>query len=327
MSFFTDFLARRHQQALKQPTLLQQPQQSQMPPVLPNSQQQSPLYNTEKFYSITPTAPAEQPKIDTSNAIGSLAEMLGPTPAEREAQQNRLERGRQQMAMWTGLFDGLRQLSNLYYTAKGARPQQYSDPYKTVDENYNREVKRLDDLAQYQNLYGRQLYNLQRQAGIEEQNRALNEAKIDWYKNRDDVARMKAENDRLKAVRVIKQKDGSLWKFDPFTGNVEELKESDPLYGQYMQSVINRNNRTNTGSSSGGRNGGVGEYEVVETSGVDEKGNKWKKKKRVRISPSGEKSTTEKTTIKPNNNNKKPAKRQPNKGVDVSKLKGFTIRK
>ena len=94
-----------------------------------------------------------------------------------------------------------------------------------------------------------------------------------------------------------------------------------------MQSVINRNNRTNTGSSSGGRNGGVGEYEVVETSGVDEKGNKWKKKKRVRISPSGEKSTTEKTTIKPNNNNKKPAKRQPNKGVDVSKLKGFTIRK
>lgn len=282
-----------------------------------------PINQMRKTVGVTPV---EQPRIDTSNAIGSLAEMLGPTPAEREAQQNRLERGRQQMAMWTGLFDGLRQLGNLYYTAKGARPQQYSDPYKTIDENYNREVKRLDDLAQYRRAYAKTLYDLQRQAGIDEQNRALNEAKIDWYKGRDDVARMKAENDRLKAVRVIKQRDGSLWKFDPFTGNVEELKESDPLYGEYVRSQINRNNRVGTGSGSGSRGGGVGEYEVVETSGIDEKGNKWTKKKRVRISPSGEEKTTEKTTIKPNNNNKKSAKRQANKGIDTSKLKAFSIR-
>lgn len=225
-------------------------------------------------YNKTVEEPKEQPKVDTSNAIGSLAQLLGPTPAEREAQQARLERNRQQMAMWTGLFDGLRQLSNLYFTAKGARPQQYSDPYKTIDENYNREVKRLDDLAQYRRAYAKTLYDLQRQAGIEEQNRALNEAKIDWYKNRDDVARMKAENDRLKAVRVIKQKDGSLWKFDPFTGNVEELKESDPLYGEYVRSQINRNNRVGTGSGSGGRGANNGTYGYRTTTYIDEQGRK-----------------------------------------------------
>ena len=225
-------------------------------------------------YNKTVEEPKEQPKVDTSNAIGSLAQLLGPTPAEREAQQARLERNRQQMAMWTGLFDGLRQLSNLYFTARGAKPQQYSDPYKTIDENYNREVKRLDDLAQYRRAYAKTLYDLQRQAGIEEQNRALNEAKIDWYKGRDDVARMKAENDRLKAVRVIKQRDGSLWKFDPFTGNVEELKESDPLYGEYVRSQINRNNRVGTGSGSGGRGANNGTYGYRTTTYIDEQGRK-----------------------------------------------------
>ena len=278
-----------------------------------------PINQMRKTVGVTPV---EQPRIDTSNAIGSLAEMLGPTPAEREAQQNRLERGRQQMAMWTGLFDGLRQLSNLYYTAKGGRPQQYSDPYKTIDENYNREVKRLDDLAQYRRAYAKTLYDLQRQAGIEEQNRALNEAKIDWYKGRDDVARMKAENDRLKAVRVIRQKDGSLWKFDPFTGNVEELKESDPLYGQYMQSVINRNNRANTGSSSGGRGANNGTYGYKTTTYYDEQGRKITERVPTTNGnqPRGQEQPTRKVTEpKPRNkapqqkNEKKPVQKQTTK--------------
>lgn len=316
MSYFTDLLARRHQQSLTQPTLLQQTQQDPAQPVLPNSQQQSPLYNTEKFYSITPTAPAEQPKIDTSNAIGSLAQLLGPTPAEREAQQARLERNRQQMAMWTGLFDGLRQLSNLYFTARGARPQQYSDPYKTIDENYNREVKRLDDLAQYRRAYAKTLYDLQRQAGIEEQNRALNEAKIDWYKGRDDVARMKAENDRLKAVRVIKQKDGSLWKFDPFTGNVEELKESDPLYGEYVRSQINRNNRVGTGSGSGSRGANNGTYGYRTTTYIDKQGRKITERVPTTNGnqPRGQEQPTRKVT-EPKPSNKAPQKKNEKKPV------------
>jgi len=35
------------------------------------------------------TQQSQQPIIDTSNTIGSLAQLLGPTPAEREAQERR----------------------------------------------------------------------------------------------------------------------------------------------------------------------------------------------------------------------------------------------
>lgn len=193
-----------------------------------------PINQMRKTVGVTPV---EQPRIDTSNAIGSLAEMLGPTPAEREAQQNRLERGRQQMAMWTGLFDGLRQLSNLYYTAKGARPQQYSDPYKTVDENYNREVKRLDDLAQYQNLYGRQLYNLQRQAGLDEMQRESHQATLRWYNTRDEMARLKAENERLKTDQQVATQKARQQQIETKTKQMEELH---PLQKKKLEAVINK---------------------------------------------------------------------------------------
>lgn len=262
MSYFTDLLARRHQQSLTQPTLLQQTQQEPAQPVLPNSQQQSPLYNTEKFYSITPTAPAEQPKVDTSNAIGSLAQLLGPTPAEREAQQARLERNRQQMVMWTGVFDGLRQLANLYYTSKGARPQQYSDPYKTIDENYNREVKRLDDLAQYRRAYGQQLYNLQRQGDLDNMKRESHQAMLRWYDTRDEMARLKGENDRLKTEQQIATQKARQQQIEART---KQLAELHPLQKKKLQAVIKKYyHDAERPYSSGGRGGNGGSDPFVE---------------------------------------------------------------
>jgi hypothetical protein len=94
----------------------------------------------------------------------------------------------------------------------------------------------------------------------------------------DEVARQKAEIDKLKAARVIKMKDGSLQKYDPITGTVDELREGDPLYEEYMRSQINRNNRANTGNgSSRSANNGTYGYETTVTSGVDEQGHPWKK--------------------------------------------------
>lgn len=270
---------------------------------------------------VAPTAPVEQPQFDSSNALKSLTDMM-VTPAEREAEQARLERGRNQLAMWTGLFDGLRQLGNLYYTAKGARPQQYSDPYKQVDDIYKNGVKRLDDMAAYRNQYAKQLYDLQRQAGLDDMQRAYYKARENWYDTRDDVARMKAENDRLKAIRVIKQKDGSLLKYDPFTGELEELRESDPLYGQYMQSVINRNNRTNTGSSSGGRGANNGTYGYKTTTYYDEQGRKITERVPTTNGnqPRGQEQPTRKVT-EPKPRNKAPQKKNEKKPVQKQTTK------
>lgn len=219
---------------------------------------------------LEPQQQTEQPKVDTSNAIGSLADMLGPTPAEREAQQARLERGRQQMTMWTGLIDGLRQLGNLYYTAQGARPQQFNDPYKMVDDTYQREAKRLDDLTAYRRAYANQLYNLQRQAGEDRRKDMLTAAQANYYDTRDEVARMKAENDRLKNEKYIELQDGRIAKLNAETGRIEALT---PLQEEEIRSRTAKNNRMGYGSG-GGRGANNGTYGYKTTTYYDDQGRK-----------------------------------------------------
>lgn len=185
----------------------------------------------------------QQPQIDTSDPINSLAGML-VTPAEREAQQQKLMENKRKMLLWTGLFDGLRNLGNLYSVSKGARPQQYTDnPYKTIEMGYQQEMKNLDDVYKNRQAYAQQLYNWQRQVNEDKRKEKLADAQAQWYGTRDELARQKSELDKLKAVRVIKQKDGSLLKFDPVSGSIEPLSKADPLYVEYMNSRINATNK------------------------------------------------------------------------------------
>ena len=99
----------------------------------------------ERYYQLTqqqnqqPQSPVteqpQQPQIDTSDPINSLAGML-VTPAEREAREQKILQNKRRMIAWTGLFDGLRQLGNLYYTTKGATPQQFTDkPYQQIEQD------------------------------------------------------------------------------------------------------------------------------------------------------------------------------------------------
>ena len=183
------------------------------------------------------------PLIDTSNAIGSLAELLGPTPAEREARQRRMEQNKQSMSAWLGLFDGLRQLGNLYYATKGATPQTYNNPYQLVDNEIQQQRQLYDNSVNYRRQYATSLYNLQRQLEADKMAREKHDANLKWLDTKDEMARQKAELDKLKSVKVIKQKDGSLIKYDPVSGATEPLSEADPLYVEYMQSRINQTNK------------------------------------------------------------------------------------
>lgn len=291
----------------------------------------SPLFNpvvaAQMVQPKTPMQPtADEPVVDTSNAIGSLAELLGPTPAEREAMDRKAQKDRAQMQAWAGLFDGLRQLGNLYYTAKGGVPQQFNDnPYQQIENVYEQERAKARELEDYRRQYARQLYMLSRQAGDDERKELLAQARAHGYETKDELARQKAELDRMKAVRVIKQKDGSLWKFDPVTGEATPLKEADPLYQDYVKSQINRNNRYNTGVSRGKNNGTYG-YTTMVTQGIDENGNPWKKTERTPTT--GEKATN---PVKPGVTVTHPKKKDDenkNKGkVDNNVLAGFSIRK
>ncbi len=153
---------------------------------------------------------------------------------------------------WTALFNGLRHLSNLYYATKGAPGQKYSDPHQLIEQQYQDERRRLAEIHAADQKYYANLWGLYRQMNDEQRRNTLAEAQAQYYGTRDEVARQKAELDKLKAVRVIKQKDGSLMKFDPVSGELEPLSEADPLYVEYMRSQINKNNRTGTGRSGGG---------------------------------------------------------------------------
>ena len=194
----------------------------------------------------------ELPKIDSENVIGSLSGILGPSPEERAAEEQRLQEHRQKMHGWTALFNGMRHLANLYYATKGAPGQKYNDPHQLIEQQYQEERRRLADLHDRNQKYYANLWGLYRQMNDEQRRNTLAEAQAQYYGTRDEMARQKAELDKLKAVRVIKQKDGSLMKFDPVSGEIEPLSEADPLYVEYMRSQINRNNRTGTGRSGGG---------------------------------------------------------------------------
>ncbi len=206
----------------------------------------------------------ELPKIDSENVIGSLSGILGPSPEERAAEEQRLQEHRQKMHGWTALFNGMRHLANLYYATKGAPGQKYNDPHQLIEQQYQEERRRLADLHDRNQKYSANLWGLYRQMNDEQRRNTLAEAQAQYYGTRDEVARQKAELDKLKAVRVIKQKDGSLLKFDPVSGEIEPLSEADPLYIEYMRSQINKNNRTGTGGSGGGRSNGTYGYRTTK---------------------------------------------------------------
>ena len=289
----------------------------------------SPAEVQQQFVTTQPQPAVEQPQVDTSNAIGSLADMLGPTPAEREAQQERLERGRQQMTMWTGLIDGLRQLGNLYYTAQGARPQQFSDPYKMVDETYQREAKRLDDLTAYRRAYANQLYNLQRQMGQDEMAKERHQATLDWYKNRDEQNARKVDIQQFKAEADAAYKEATLEQKEQILDIRRRVADNQISYRDGMLEVA----RIRANKSGGGGSGrSVGTYGHVTRYHTDpETGDKIITRTPTTNGnqPRGQEQPTKKVTQpKKAPKSQKPAKPSGNKNsVNQDRLRSFSIRK
>lgn len=214
----------------------------------------------------------EQPLVDSSDAIGSLVNLLGPTPAEREARERRMQENKSKMAAWTGLFDGLRQLGNLYYTAQGAAPQRYGDnPYQQIEQNYQTQRQVASDLDNYRRQYAQQLYNWQRQGALDERSKMLAKAQAKYYDTRDEMARLKAENDKLKNEAAIRATDARTKNTEAKTATEEatrekRLEEMDSRIKRNQQTgaaAIIRANKTGGGRSGGGRSGTYG-YRTVK---------------------------------------------------------------
>lgn len=208
-------------------------------------QANQPPQQTGSLQTVTPNDNQQEiPAFDTSNAIQSLAQLMGPTPAEREAEERRLANNKAKMNAWMGLFNGLGALGQLYGATKGASYAPMTvNPHQQIEKNYQQEMKNLDDVYKNRQAYAQQLYNWQRQVNEDKRKEKLADAMAQWYGTREDLAQQKSELGKLKAVRVIQKKDGSLLKFDPVSGSIDPLSEADPLYVEYMNSRINATNK------------------------------------------------------------------------------------
>lgn len=233
---------------------------------------------------LVPQQPQQQeiPQYDGANAIQYFSQLMGPTPAEREAQERKLLENKRKMIAWTGFFDGIRQLGNLYYASKGATPQQYTDkPYHQIEQNYSQERQLQDYLQRNRQAYAKQLFDWQQKISDTERRNKIANAQAKYYDTRDEMAQQKAELDKMKAVRVIKQKDGSLMKFDPVSGTIEPLTEADPLYVEWMNTQIaDKKAKTNKTLSNmgGGSSGNKDGYETIVEEYIDDRtGRKVKK--------------------------------------------------
>ena len=195
----------------------------------------------------------QMPQIDPNNALQSLAQIMGPTPAEREAQERKLLENKRKMIAWTGLFDGMRQLGNLYYASKGATPQQYTDkPYQQIEQNYMQERQLQDYLNRYSQAYAKQLFDWQQKMSDTERRDKIANAQAKYYDTRDEMARLKGENDRLRAEQQASVNEARRKQIELKTKQMEELH---PLQKQKLQAMI-KNTLHNANRPYGGGRGG-----------------------------------------------------------------------
>ena len=209
--------------------------------------------------------PQQQPQVDTADPINSLAGML-VTPAEREAQEQKLLKNKRRMIAWTGLFDGLRNLANLYAVSKGAAPMKFTDnPYQAIEQGYQQEHKRLDDVQKNRENYAKQIWSLRRQASDDARKNALSAAQARWYDTRDEMARLKGENDRLKAEQQASVNEARRKQIETKTKQMEDLH---PLMKQKLEAVIKKTLH-DANRPYGRSGGGSGRGRSSSSSGID----------------------------------------------------------
>lgn len=216
---------------------------------------------------------ASSPQVDSSNAIGSLAEILGPSPAEREATERRMLKNQAQMAAWTGLFDGLRQLGNLYYATKGATPQKFDNPYTLVQQIYQQQRQLYNDMANYRRQYATSLYNLRRQLEGDQRAEAAHQAQVNYTKAREEALREDSRRKdeysqaRTKYYEAVANKNDEQAEFWRLRAQGVPQESAAKIAKDYA--IAARANRT--GSGSGAKNG---TYGYRTTTYIDEQGRK-----------------------------------------------------
>lgn len=243
-------------------------------------QANQPPQQTGSLQTVTPNDNQQEiPAFDTSNAIQSFAQLMGPTPAEREAEERRLANNKAKMNAWMGLFNGLGALGQLYGATKGASyAPMTSNPHQQIEQNYQQELGRLDRFYKNRQAYAQQLYNWQRMGEQDQMRREAHEAQKNYTKAREEAlredSRRKDEYNlaRTKYYEAVANKNdeqAEYWRL-----RAQGVPQESAAKIAKDQALAAKANRTGGGSSRSGNQGG---YETIVTEGFDDNGNKVKK--------------------------------------------------
>ncbi len=245
---------------------------------------------------VQPQQPVQQPQFAApadGNYIGLINDMLGPTPAEREAQERRLAENKAKMNGWLGLFQGLGALGDLYYANKGVNPSQPNyQPQQLLNQHYAEEQQRLDNLYKNRQAYANMLYNIKRQAGEDARKDMLTNAQAKYYGGKEDAERRKMDIAEFNAKVNADYKQATL----------EQKNALNEVRIRLMEGQISKNEADRQYKLIMAGNAANG----TETTTVDENG----KKKVVVKRPAGRSSGSK----PPRQNTQRPQKPQPTKG-------------
>ena len=266
-----------------------------------------------------PVRPREVPEVDSTNAIGSLAKILGPTAQEREAEDARLQAHQQKMQTWASLFDGLRHLGNLYYAARGATPQQFNDSSAIVAQGVQQERQRVAQRQATERQRALDEYNILHQQEQDQQAREKHQATLDYYKNRDEQAAERVAIQRFNAEMNAAFKRAQLDQKAEYQNRLLEIREKvdqGRISLLEAQEQLAKARAAHVGSSSGGGRSRTSSNGKKTTTYYDEQG-----RKVVETVPMNGGTQAPSQPSQRSQKTKKTQKGQPNKSV----LSGFSI--
>lgn len=197
-----------------------------------------PIRNTEDSVGdVGSVGAVDKPVIDSNNAIGSLVDLMGPTPAERAERERRAVQNKSAMSAWAGLFDGLRHLGNLYYASKQATPQVYNNPYEQIERDVEANRKRMDDLENYRRQYNVQLYGLQRQGVQDAQAAEQHKAQMENYAANNELLKARVESEKENRENRAALNKARVAQINAKTQQMEDLH---PLQKQKLEQTIRK---------------------------------------------------------------------------------------
>lgn len=225
--------------------------------------QRTPQAQLRSLQGSPSTEQQQQNTVDPNSSTSGMQAILGYTDPKEEERLRKASVANQRIL---AVGDALRHIGNIFHTVNYAPSQQFNNP---VQEEYDRyqKGKAIRDAANaryYSYMQAKAAQDARiRQAEAQLQYNMEKDARDYELRKNESDARAKLNEARIQTQNMLTYLDELKAK-----GQITE-NERKEIVNKYLpqkeESIIARNNRSNTGRSGGGRGSGMSDYNVKET--------------------------------------------------------------